>query len=236
MPATLITDTWRKPVAWASALAVVLAAALAAVVHGSSTAFDSWMFRELYHHIGTNGALSLLDLSSPALPLGILAIVAVSAALLRRWDVVALAVTGPGLAVGLTKYVLKPLISRPLSQDTVAQLFGIHLTTGGFTVDGVFPSGHETAVASTALVLLVVAGQLPLRARGRTVVVTVLGLWTLLAAVGLVRNFWHYATDTIGAICISVAVIGTVALVIDRLGSRVSAPDVRSPASTTRAA
>jgi undecaprenyl-diphosphatase len=227
MPTALITDAWRRRLLWASALAVVLVAALAVVVHRSTTSFDTWMFRELYLHLGTGAAATLLEFSTPALSIGLLGMVVVFAALLRRWDVAALAVLGPALAVVVTKYVLKPSIGRPL-------------TIGEFSVRGVFPSGHETAVASTALVLLIVACRMPLRARARSAVIGVLAVWPLLAAIGLVRNFWHYATDTIGGIGVSVAVVSAVALVIDRYARRasyrVSGPDARSLARTTHGA
>jgi hypothetical protein len=203
MPARLITDTWRRPLAWASVVAGLLVVALAVAVHGSTTSFDTWMFRELYTHIGTGAAIALLDFSAPGLSIGLLCIVVVFAALLRRWDVAALAAIGPAVAIVLTKLVLKPLIGRPL-------------VIGEFSVRGVFPSGHETAVASTAFVLLIVACQLPMRPRARGVVAAVLAVWMLLAALGLVRNFWHYATDTIGAVCLSAAVVVGMALAIDR--------------------
>lgn len=222
MPTRLLPEARRKPMAWAVAVAVLLLAALAIVVHRSTTTFDTWMFRELYIHIGAGGASTLLRFSSPALSIGMLGLVVVFAALLRRWDVVALAAIAPAVAVVLTECVLKPMIGRPLTLD-------------GISARGVFPSGHETAVTSTALVLLIVAGQRPLRARVRAVVIAALAVWAVVSAVGLVRTFSHYATDTIGAVCVSVAVVCLLALVIDRYGARLSSPGARSPASTTHA-
>jgi uncharacterized membrane protein len=66
------------------------------------------------------------------------------------------------------------------------------------------------------------------------VVLGLIGLWALVAAIGLVRNFWHYATDTIGAMFLAVVVVVGLALLIDR--SRISSPGARSLASTARAA
>lgn len=227
MPTTLVTDAWRKPLLWTAAVAVALVATLAVLVHRSSTAFDTWIYRELYRHIGTSGASSLLDVSSPRLSIALLAVVVLFGAILRRWDIAALAVLGPAAAMVCTEWVLKPLIGRPL-------------VIGAYTVRGVFPSGHETIVSATAFVLLIVLGRLPLRPAVRGVGVGLLATWTLLAAVGLVRNYWHYATDTIGGCCVSVAVVSSIALGIDWLGARlrrsVSSPDARTPASTTRAA
>lgn len=219
MHARLIADTWRRPLAGVSVAAVALLVALGVLVHRASTSFDTWTFRELYTHIGAGPASALLGLSAPGLSIGLLGIVVVFAALLRRWNVAALAVIAPAVAVILTKYVLKPLIGR-------------RLTFGTFSVRGVFPSGHETAVSATAMVLLVVACQVPMRRRTRGVIVGVLAVWTTLAAVGLVRNFWHYATDTLGALCVSAAVVPALALVIDRYGARVEAR-MRAPASVS---
>ena len=47
-------------------------------------------------------------------------------------------------------------------------------------------------------------------------------MWTVLAAVGLVRNFWHYATDTIGAMLLATTVVLGMALAIDRYGEPVA--------------
>jgi undecaprenyl-diphosphatase len=231
MPTPLIADTWRTPVAAAAAVAGALAAVLAVFVHRASTTFDDWMFRELYHHIGTSGALALLELSTPALSMGILGLVVVFAALLRQWNFAVLAAAGPALAVGLAKFVLKPLIGRTFNGEVLRPLADPSVALGQFSLHGVFPSGHETAVASTALVLLIVVCRLPLRGGARSVLIALLAVWTLLAAIGLVRNFWHYATDTIGALCVSVAVIGTAALVIDRAAQRVIRRRTTQPAT-----
>jgi membrane-associated phospholipid phosphatase len=238
MPTPLIADNWRAPVAAAAAVAGALVAVLAALVHSASTSFDDWMFRELYHHIGTNGALALLELSAPALSMGILAFVIVFAALVRQWNFAVLAAAGPALAVGLTKFVLKPLIGRSFNGEVLRPLAGPSVPLGQFSLHGVFPSGHETAVASTAMVLLIVVCRLPLRTGARSVLIALLAVWTLLAAVGLVRNFWHYATDTIGALGVSAAVIGGAALAIDRAARRIvqrrTAQPAMAPAQLTQ--
>jgi membrane-associated phospholipid phosphatase len=232
----LIAQRWRIPVAATSALAVALLIGLAVAVHGSSTSFDDWMFRELYRHLGTNTALALLGFSMPALSVGLLGVVVLFAAMLRQWNVVALAAIGPAVAIGVTKLVLKPLIGRPFSAEVLKPLADRPADLDAFSLHGVFPSGHETAVASTAVVLVIVACRLPLRAGRRTAVIALLAAWTVLAAIGLVRNFWHYATDTVGALCVSIAVVGGTALVVDRAGRRFSSPDARSLASTSHAA
>jgi hypothetical protein len=188
---------------WICAIAAAGFAALAGTLGtGGSTSFDAWMFRELYAHVGTTGAAALLDFSTPGVSIGLTALVAVFAALLRRWDVAALAVIGPGVTVLLTHSLFKPALGR-------------EFVIGTFSATGSFPSGHESAVASTALVLAIIACRLPMSRRARAAVLAVLAVWTVVAALGLVRNLYHYTTDTIGAICLAAAVVPATALAID---------------------
>jgi membrane-associated phospholipid phosphatase len=204
----LISRTWRVP---AAVLCIAAAAVLTTFVltfgHRGSTRFDTWAFEELYAHVSTGAAGTLLGFSTPQIGISLAALAALVAALVRRWDVAALAALGPTVTVVVTEFVLKPTLGRALVID-------------GVGVTGVFPSGHESVVASTACVLAVVVWQLPMGRGVRAVVLTMLGAWTVLAALGLVRNFWHYATDTIGAACLSVAVVLGMALAIDAVAGR----------------
>jgi hypothetical protein len=210
MPGPLIADAWRRPAYVVAAVGVVIVAVLAAVVyHGTSTSFDDWVFDRLYPEIGNGAANAMLGFTTPAVSISLLVAVFGGALLVRRWDVAALAALGPGVTLLITEAVLKPITSRVLGPGLVLNPFHI-------TVNGVYPSGHEATVASTACVLVLVAGQLPMRRRTRSVFAAVLAAWTVVAAIGLVRSFWHYATDTIGAICLSAAVVLCVAMGIDR--------------------
>ena len=159
--------------------------------------------------MGTSPAL--LGVTDPWMSTGLLAGVAVIALLARRWDVAVLAVVAPLLALGVTEWLLKPLIGRGIGPD-------VHLA--GAIVRGSFPSGHETGVASTAAVLLVVAGQAALTRAARIAVAVVLAGWVVLAAVGLVINRWHYPTDTVGAVAVSTVVVFATALLIDLIPRR----------------
>jgi hypothetical protein len=75
---------------------------------------------------------------------------------------------------------------------------------------------------------MIAATQLPVRLRLRVALIVVFAAWMVASAIGLVRNFWHYPTDTIGAICLSVTVVGCVALAIDRYGARVGPKIVKT--------
>jgi membrane-associated phospholipid phosphatase len=210
MARPLIEDRWRRPVAMVMVAAAVVTAALAVVAfHATTNRFDTWVFTEVVTHLGSAGRYALLDLSTPALAFGLLAGVAVIAGVTRRWDVAVLAVIGPSLALGMTELVLKPLIGRILGPHVLAGS-----TVGAVT--GSFPSGHETGVASAALVLLLGSSQTRLRAPARTSIGLVLALWVVLAAIGLVQNFYHYGTDTIGALGVSTVMVLASALAIDR--------------------
>lgn len=222
MPPPLIAARRRAITVVAIALAVAVTGWLAVLAyHAGSTSFDTWALRTSLRHIGSGGAAVLLAVSEPAVSFGVIVVVVGVAALVRRWDVVAFAALGPALAVLVTEQVLKPLIGR---------LIGVNVIAGDLTnaYVGAFPSGHETGVTSAALVVLVALGQVRLRPAVRRGIVGVLIGWVLLAALGLVRNFYHYATDTVGGIGVSVAAVLGVALAVDqwyapvtdRLGAR----------------
>lgn len=199
----------------AACVGVVVVIALAAIVYqGRSTSFDDWVFRKIYDGIGWDTAHFLLDLSIPTISIVILAVVVAVAMWLRQWHIAALAAIGPLLAIMITEFVFKPIVGRSL--HPAAANLNLPLS-----IRSVYPSGHETTVAATALVLTIAATQLPVRLRMRVAVIVVLVAWMLASAVGLVRNFWHYPTDTIGAIGLSVAVVSCTALFIDRYGARI---------------
>jgi hypothetical protein len=200
----LIDPAWRARALWVCGVAAVAFAVLAAWVSGRrSTVFDTWAFRELYAHTSINVAVTMLGFSAPAVSISTCAIIVLAAVLMRRWDVAALAALAPTVTMMLTEWVFKPL-------------FGRELAVGDFHVTGVFPSGHESAVAATALVLVVLSFQVALSRRARAVLLGVIALWVLVAAVGLVRNLWHFPTDTIGSVLLATVIVLGLALMIDR--------------------
>lgn len=233
-PPSLVPPAWRRRVGWAIAVGALVAAVLGVVTfHRTTTAFDSWAFRILPRHIGPTGATFTLHCSDPWVDCALLALVAALGARLRRPALTALAIAGPAAAVAMTELVLKPLVARPISPAVTGSTLGGLVSTS-------YPSGHETGVASTAVVLLVAAWQLQAPRRRRVPVLlgstVVLSSWCVAAGVGLVRNYWHYATDVVGAVGVSVAVVLGVALACDRGFGRLSSPAARSRTSTSRAA
>lgn len=161
---------------------------------------------DMRHGVARTLGQGFADLGNP-LPVALgLALLAVTAYIVRGPRGLALAVIGPLLAMITTSLVLKPLIDRTRSGALA------------------FPSGHTTAVGSMA----VAAGTLLL---GWTVVPRVLRwagagvLAVLVVAVGtaMVGRGYHYPTDTVGAVGVALAVVLLLALAIDAVGDRAAA-------------
>jgi membrane-associated phospholipid phosphatase len=186
--------------AWAVIVgAVVVLLALATWLHGRGpTAFDDWCSRHLFEHLSTSVDQILVGFSAPQIPIFATAVVVLCACIARRWDLAAFGVVTPAAATVLTEFVGKPVVGRVLGAA------------------GSFPSGHETGVGSAAVVLAVALAQLPLTRRARGSWHTGLVLWVLIAGAGLVSAGYHYVTDVIGAIALSIAVGLVVALLVDR--------------------
>ncbi len=160
------------------------------------------------HGVAGTVGQALADLGGPVPVVVALLLAAVLACWLRGGRGLALVLVGPPLAMVMTSMVLKPLVERTKGDELA------------------YPSGHMTSVASLAvtsavLVLGIVAWPAVLRG------VLVLVLTGLVVAVGasLVGRDYHYATDTIGAGGVAVAVVLVVALVVDAFASLVADPD-----------
>lgn len=209
--------------------AVVVFVALAIWVHGRRyTAIDYRVTVWIYEHARSRTLITALtDLTSPAFETGVLVTTAVAAAVFRRWRVTALAVLAPLITVLASEDVLKPLIARPRGGSS-------------YPTAASFPSGHETGLTAMLVVLSVLLLRTAWRGAVKVAVLVIFAAWALLGAVGLVRIFAHYPSDTVGAVCVSLALVPTTALVIDvvsnRRGRRVSGPAVPDPPRTASAA
>lgn len=205
----LVPERWR-PLAQSAITAGLGVAFVLGVLtfHDGWTSYDSWMLGRLQAYIGPWTAGQLVGFTEPPVSIALIAFAAVGAAAVRRFDVALFAVAAPVVAVVLSSEVLKPLIDRPGPLIVNGQL-----RTGDF---GSFPSGHQTGVTSTALVLFLVACQVPLRRRARVASGAVLLVWVGIASVGLTRAVFHYSSDTVGAVGVSTAVVLGTALAVDR--------------------
>lgn len=207
----LIADHRR---AWVIvAIGALVAVVLAAIVwHGTTTALDTWAFRRAYLDFpppGSTGRRFWLLFSEPAVSFAVPAAVTLWSAVTRHWNVALLAAAGPALALGLTELVGKPLVARVLGPG-VLQDSAVGALTGSY------PSGHETALVSWLVLLLVLVFRASRTRTVRNSCLTLAILWALAGAVGLTVNYYHYATDTMGAIGLATATVLTVALAIDR--------------------
>ena len=196
-------------------IAAVLTVVLALALHDTgSTTFDQWALVHSKQWIGDGAASVLLQLSSPSAPVTVITAVVLVALLTRRRRLAVIGVAGPVLTVGLTEYVLKPIVGRYLVVDWLPR--SLSRTVFG----NAFPSGHESGVAAAAVVLVLAVVHVTHDRRWRIGVGILAPAWTILAAIGLVRSFYHYATDTVGSIMLSVAVVLGAALAVDAIADR----------------
>lgn len=205
----LIPPERRSAALVAAVLSALVVVVLAVLVHGKGhTAVDDSITRWVYVHLRSRWmAHATLDISEPALDVGVLGALAVAALLRRAWNVAAFAVLGPTAAVLVSELALKPLVHRQMGD-------------AGSVVANAYPSGHETGVAAVGTVLAVLALRSGWQRGVQIAVMTALGLWALFAAVGLSRNFIHYPSDTVGGAGVAVALVLATALAIDALTGR----------------
>lgn len=188
-------------------------------------AFDLPLDTWLLDHTGTTTAEVLLAVSEPGLTMGIVGVVVVGTALARRWDLAIFALVGPPLAVLVGSEILKPIIDR---QYGLAE----QLSGGAVQAGYAFPSGHETALTGVVVMLCVLLLRTTCGRRAKTIGVVVGALWVVVGAIGLVRNHYHYATDTLGGMCVGTVVVLATALVVDAAWPRINSRLARSPSRT----
>ena len=168
--------------------------------------FDDAVQRAVLRLLPGGVLTALLHLSDPPLVAGLLCSLVIVGVLLRRPDLAALALLAPAASVVVTEELLKPLVHR--SNHIVTHDLGL---TGTLA----FPSGHETGVASVLSVIAVVVLGARLGRRATLAWCAGLGLVLVAAAAALVGEFYHYATDTVGAVAVVAVVTPSVALAVD---------------------
>jgi hypothetical protein len=211
----------RRLVPWPRIALAVIAASIAvvailgALVHDKTHTdrLDSFVLHGVTKVVPGDVQRLFLHLTDPPLVAGLLTSIAVVSLILRRWDLAILAAIAPTVEVLLTEQVLKPLVHRS----------NVVVTAGlGQTESLAYPSGHETGVASLVTVLgLVVLGS-SMRLGRKIAALIGLTLVLMAAAVALVGQFYHFATDTVGSVGVAIAVTLAVALAIDQVSAAVS--------------
>jgi membrane-associated phospholipid phosphatase len=165
---------------------------------------DSGIDRRLRYHLRSHIVLlnHLVDVA-PAVLVLVCLVMVVGFATHGRPRAALLTVFGPGVAIGLTEVVLKPLVGRRLR--------------GGLS----FPSGHTTGAVATAVVLVVflLGPSRPMMRLGfRLLLCLVAAACAVIVATALVGAGDHYATDTLGGLCTAIAVVLVVSFLIDTIG------------------
>jgi membrane-associated phospholipid phosphatase len=139
----------------------------------------------------------------------VLAVVVVTALLRARPDIAALAAIGPAVAIGLTELVLKPLVQRRYNNWLS------------------YPSGHTVGMLSTCTVLAVIVLGAGLTLALRVAIGVLLLAVSTVVVLALLVDGFHYFTDTVAGVALSVGVVLLVALAVDRV--TVTRPIVRTP-------
>jgi membrane-associated phospholipid phosphatase len=205
---------WPRAALAVIAACVAVVALLGALVYDDTGGnwFDNGVLRVIRDVVPDWVQGAAMHLTDPPLVLGLLVSIAIVGLLVRRLDIAALAVLAPAVSVLLTEEVLKPLVHR---SNTV-------VTHGlGQSEALAYPSGHETGLASLACVLGVILLSSRVRNGRKLLWAAVLALAVVAAAMGLVGQFYHYATDTIGALGVALAVTLTAGLLIDRTAAMI---------------
>lgn len=196
----LISSRYRRPVWGLVGVCWVVTVALGVWFAGAGSAgrLDTALMDWVHAVAGDKGRVAELLVwpSSPPVVYAVMAATVVFALCMRRWELAALAVVGPALAVALVELVGKPLVHRHLS---------------GYLS---YPSGHTVSTVSVltvAMVGLATGARIGLR-------VLALLIWLVITGavmVGLVAMNYHYATDTVGGLGVALGIVPPLAILTD---------------------
>ena len=198
----LIPDGARRPAAIGAACCLVLVAVLGVLAAHKSGGnavdrpIDSWLVGHLAAHDRAMSDITNLGQRPEVTVFTAVIVLACLAA--RRINGAVLAVISVVVAVGLTEYVLKPLVHETLGSSLV------------------YPSGHTSVIFA----LIGVVGVLmltPQRPQPRVRLLILLGLVLVgcIVAVALTAIQYHYFTDTIAGAGVGVGVVLGTALLLD---------------------
>lgn len=187
----------------------LFAADLVTVKDGILAASDRSLELDAHHALGTSTYAVFRDISlvgGGTVRTGLIVLIALVLAVLRRWWLVILVVVGTGGA-SLLDYIVKGLVARPRPE-----LFVHGTAAGGYS----FPSGH----AMDSFAFLFVVAYLFwyfMRHVGFALLVSVLA-GICIALIGLSRVVLgvHYPSDVVGGYALSAAWLSLVLAVLDR--------------------
>ncbi len=200
----LIPDQARRPAAIAAACCAALVAVLGIFAAHRSAGnavdrpIDSWVMRELGSHAGALVDISYLGGRLEVAGLTALLVLACLAA--RRVNGALLAVISVVVTVGLTEFVLKPLVDETIK--------------GSLT----YPSGHTSSlfalIGVVGVLMLAPPGKRP-RPIVRLLLVLGLVLVGCIVAVTLIALDYHYFTDTVAGAGVGIGVVIATAFLLD---------------------
>lgn len=199
-PQRLIPLERRRAALATAGIAALVVVVLALLVAGQRLAgIDNSITDWIHAHLripNVTMANAVVSVSAPTLVVGVLGTLAVGALLRRAWNVAASAVLGPTAAVVVTDLALKPLVGHE------------------------FPSGHETGVVALVTVLAILTLRMGWHVAVELAIMTVLGLWALVAAVGLAYFMLHHPSATVGGAGVAIALVLPTAVAIDAVTHR----------------
>lgn len=190
------------------ALVVVVVAVLAAATLGvryAGEAYPRWLDvtgRSLardWFPIPRGAARAVIGLFDP-IPLAVMIVVLAGVCLaMGRRRLALLAVIGP-VATGLVITALKPVIDRTKNGDLA------------------YPSGHMGAAVAVAIVAaLLLVSVLDVRGGPAVaLVVAVPGATGAVVGLAMTVTGYHYLTDVVGGFCMAIAIVLSVAVILDR--------------------
>jgi membrane-associated phospholipid phosphatase len=205
----LVPEQLRRAAGWTAVVATAIVAVLGITYAGSSSAgsLDRALDRPLTDRFHDHElfVLRMADLGSTGPLMFLTVLAAVLAVSMRRPRALLLLILALPVAIGITEWVIKPLVHR--------------------TKDGslVFPSGHTTGVSAFAFVVAILMLD-PTYGVVRRFVQGLVALGALLLAVSvaaaLASSGFHYAMDTVGGACVALATVLWLSLALDSLAER----------------
>jgi undecaprenyl-diphosphatase len=182
-------------------LLTVAVATRAAPVLGADAAISAAAHRFALAHPAWRSAMSAITTTANTTTLLPIAVaVAVALLALRRWRQLSLLLSA---VIGTTvlRLLILDTVDRPRPAGRLAPAAGWS-----------FPSGHTTASATAAGLVIIIGGSLIPGRRGRAILAVVAGLWAAGVGVSRVALVVHWPTDVLGAWLLVTAVLTTLTL------------------------
>jgi undecaprenyl-diphosphatase len=210
----MIVRARRRPSPWwlvgLAATAFIVLALLVIGRFGPLLDFDSWVSRAAHSvtlaHPVWHAVMAAVTTTGSTTVLGPLtALGCVILLVFRRWRQ-AVFVAVAMVATVSARLAVVTLIARPRPSERLAAVASYS-----------FPSGHSTASAAAALILVWVCWPLLHRRWSRVLLCAIAGVWAFAVGLSRVALVVHWPTDVVGAWLFVLVLVPTVGLLIRRL-------------------